>query len=96
MKDPKKLLDQFAQRMESLLLKEPDPQPLMLEILEAAESAELLDASGAIRRSSPSLFVMDLLTDNPTAMQWAGLAAEWLNPLAISDSAELIEKIRPA
>lgn len=93
MDDPKKLLEQFAQRMETILSKESDPQPLMAQILEAAQLEEIVDATGAIRTSSPTAFVMDLLTDNPQAREWAEKAKFSLRPLAINDSDALIEAI---
>ena len=93
MKDPKKiLLEQLAQRMETLLLKETDPQPLMEEILEAAEFAGIVDATGAIRTKSAEAFVMDLLTYNLQAMDWV-MQAHNLRPLSIRDSDDLIEMI---
>ena len=93
MKDPKKILEQFAQRMENLLLKETDPQPLMEEILTSAEFAGIVDATGAIRTSTPEVFVMDLLTDNLQALQWT-MQAHNLRPLSINDSAALIEAMQ--
>lgn len=93
--DARKVLEQLAQRMEMLLSKEADPQPAMAEILNAAESAELIDAPGAIRRDNPRLFVMDLLTENPSAKEWAESAKEWLRPLSISSLPELLDEIRP-
>ena len=91
-REPKQLLDQFAQRMEDLLYSEQNPQPLMEQILEAAEFAGIVDATGAIRTKSAEAFVMDLLTYNLQAMDWV-MQAHNLRPLAISDSDDLIEMI---
>lgn len=94
--DAQKLLEQLSDRMQAILAKEPDPQLAMSQILREAESAGLIDASGAIRTRTPALFAMDLLTDNPTALEWAGNVREWLKPLRIGDLPSLLAALRPA
>lgn len=90
------LLEDFAQRMEILILKDDDPRNLMREILEAAELAQITDAIGAIRTSNPTEFVMDLLTENPQARKWAERAQWNLRPSRIKDSDGLIEMLTSA
>lgn len=92
--DPNKLLSQLATRMEAVISKDSDPQSLMSQLLEQAESAGLLDAQGGIRSDSPSLFVQDLITDNPRALEWAQQAREWLKPLQINDRLQLLDAIQ--
>jgi len=88
------VLAQFGERMEALLRKERDPSQLMAEILAAAESAGITDAPGGIRHNSPSLFVADLLTDNPAAFEWMQSARQWIKPLSIANPDQLLDAIR--
>ena len=93
MSDATKLLNQFGNRVEAILAKESDPSELMSEILTQAEEAGLIDATGSVRTSSPMSFVMDLLTDNPSALEWAQSKVGELKPLQIKDRHDLLDAI---
>lgn len=95
MTEATKLLTQFGSRIETILAKDPDPPELMSEILTQAEEVGLIDATGSVRTSSPMLFVMDLLTDNPAALEWAQAKLGELKPLQIKDRIDLLDAISP-
>lgn len=92
--ETRKLLEQFAGRMESLLAKAPEPTQLMSEILEASEQAGITDSEGGIRHDSPARFVQDLLTDNPAAYEWMQNAREWVKPLQLQNAEQMLDAIR--
>ena len=87
------LLSQLSTRIEVILSKEEDPQPLMSQIEEAAEAAGIIDAAGSVRTSSPQTFSMDLLTENPQAFEWAQMMRDRLHPLQIKTPADLLDAI---
>lgn len=91
----RELLGKLASRIEIILSLEEDPEALMSAILAQAEGAGIIDASGAIRTHSPWLFAMDLLTENPSAYEWAQLAGNWIDPAEIRTRSDLLDALAP-
>ena len=95
MAEASKVLEQFGNRMSVILKGMHDPKPSMKEICANAESAGLLDASGAVRLTNVDQFVEDLLLENPLAFEWAQGAKEWLDPLKINNLPDLLDALQP-
>lgn len=83
--DAKQFLSKLASRAETLLRADPDPRPMMREIVETAQEGHLLHPAAEPRTETPEEFVQDLLVDNPLALEWAQIARERVrSPLGIA------------
>ena len=91
--EARKKLNQLETRMEVVLSKSSNQPELMQQIMSQMEDAGSLEASGPIRTDSVMMFVMDVLTDNPAAMDWMGTAMETLEPLKINSEEALLEAL---
>jgi len=88
------LLHQYAMRLEALLEEADDPEEVMKEMVEQFEIIGLNPVG--IRTETPSLFVRDLITENPLAPDWFNLQAETMSsPLKAQSVEELIDRLPP-
>ena len=66
--DSKALIEALAGRVEEIVRGSGDQQGAMDQIAAEAEKIGLLDSNADARTDSVQAFVMDLLTDNPRAL----------------------------
>src|SRR5687767_5715861 len=67
----------LAERLEVLIAENDDPRmAAMHEIAEAAERDGLIDNDNLPRRDTPTVFVVDLLLENPVANDWMSARLE--------------------
>lgn len=64
------MLDDLAERMKIIIEDDEDPEGLMAEIMVCAEGGGLHNEAWCVRTSSPWVFALDLIHDNPQAHDW--------------------------
>ena len=95
MNDARAYNRQLAQRLATLISKEPNPREAMAEIAQAAEAGGLIDSDNLPRRRNPETFAQDLLTDNPLADDWIALRLETMpDPLRITELEQIVARLK--
>lgn len=97
--DARKYISQLTSRLEVLIRKADDPEDAMAEIAEAAEAGGLIYATNDLRTSSPEEFLMDLLEDNPAALDWMAAKLEYdqakmPRPMMITEIGQIADHLR--
>jgi hypothetical protein len=84
-------LQSLSEKLIGIIEASDDPAALMRQIAREAEQAEIVRFASDMRMTEPWIFAMDLLTENPSAYEWAQTArVQW--PLTnVHDAETLLE-----